>query len=50
MEKYASREAFGFERDVICSTRRCTIVNKLAVIDLKRIITSLFVSLDMFDI
>ena len=48
MEKYASREAFGFERFVIGSTRRCTIVNKLIVIVLKYIMTPLFVSLDMF--
>ena len=29
MEIYASREAFGFARDVIGSTRRCTIVENL---------------------
>ena len=29
--KYASREAFGFARDVIGSTRRCSIVNKFIV-------------------
>ena len=32
MERYASIEPFGFTRDVIGSTRRRTIVNKLAVI------------------
>ena len=35
MEIYASREAFGFARDVIGSTRRCTIVNKFILIVLK---------------
>ena len=48
MEKYASREAFGFARDVIGSTRGCTIVNKFIVIVLKCIMTHSFVSLDMF--
>ena len=48
MEKYASREAFGFAMDVIGSTRRCTIVNKFIVIVLKYIMTPSFVSLDMF--
>ena len=48
MVKYASREAFGFVRDVIGSTRRCTIVDKFVVIVLKRIMTPSFVSLDMF--
>ena len=48
MEKYASREAFGFARDVIGSTRGCTIVNKFIVIVLKCIMTPSFVSLDMF--
>ena len=37
MEIYVSREAFGFERSVIGSTRRRIIVDKLAVIVLKRI-------------
>ena len=32
MEIDASREAFGFARDVIGSTRGCTIVNKFIVI------------------
>ena len=32
MEIYASREAFGFARDAIGSTRKCTIVNKFIVI------------------
>ena len=48
MEKYSSRDAFGFARDVIGSTRRCTIVNKFIVIILKYIMTPSFVSLDMF--
>ena len=48
MEMYASREAFSFERDVIGSKRRCTIVDKFIVIVLKRIMTPLFVSLDTF--
>ena len=48
MEKYASREAFGFARDVIGSTRGCTIVNKFIVIVLKYIMTPSLVSLDMF--
>ena len=47
-ERYLSREAFGFAMDVICSTRRPTIFNKLAVIILERIMTTLCVSLDMF--
>ena len=48
MGKYASREAFGFARYVIGSTRRCTIVNKFIVIVLKHIMTPSFLSLDMF--
>ena len=48
MEIDASREAFGFARDVIGSTRGCTIVNKFIVIVLKCIMTHSFVSLDMF--
>ena len=48
MEKYDSIEAFGFARDVIGSTRGCTIVNKFIVIVLKYIMTPSFVSLDMF--
>ena len=50
MEIYASKEAFGFARDVIGSTRRCTIVDKFVVIVLKRIMTPLFVSLEMFHV
>ena len=46
----ASREAFGFARDVIGSTRRCTIDDKFVVIVLKRIMTPSFVSLDMFHV
>ena len=48
MEIYASREAFGFARGVIVSTRGCEIVNKFIVIVLKCIITPWFVSLEMF--
>ena len=48
MEIDASREAFGFARDVTGSTRRCTIVDKFVVVVLKRIMTPSFVSLDMF--
>ena len=48
MEKYTSREAFGFARDVIGSTIGCTIVNKFIVIVLKFTMTHSFVSLDMF--
>ena len=49
MEIDDSREAFGFARDVIGSTRKgCTIVNKSIVIVLKCIMTHSFVSLDMF--
>ena len=47
MEKYASKEAFGFERDVIGSTRRCTSVNKFIIIVLKYIMNPSFVSIDM---
>ena len=50
MEKYTSREAFGFARDVIGSTRSCTIFDKLVVIVLKRITTPPFVSLDMIHV
>ena len=48
MEKYASREAFGFARYVIGSTIGCTIFNKFIIIVLKFIMTPSFVSLDMF--
>ena len=48
MERDVSRDAFGFARDVIGSTRRSTIANKLAVTVLQRIMTPSFVSLDMF--
>ena len=50
MEIDASREAFGFSRDVIGLTRICTIVNKLALIVLQHIMNPLFVSFGMFDI
>ena len=48
MERYDPRKYFGFARDVIGLTRRHTIVNKLDVIVLQRIMTPSFVSLDMF--
>ena len=48
MERDTSREAVGFARDLIGSTRRRTIFNKLAVIVLQHIMTPSFVSLDMF--
>ena len=50
MEIDASRQAFGFARDVIGSTRRCTIIDKFIVIVLKCIMTPSFVSLDMFHV
>ena len=50
MERDASREALGFARDVIGSTRISTIVDKLAVIVVQCIMTPSFVSLDMFDV
>ena len=46
----ASRQAFGFARNVIGSTRRCTIVDKFVVIVLKCIMTPSFVSLVMFHV
>ena len=48
MEKDASREDFGFARDLIGSTRRCTIVNKFIIIVLKYIMTPSLFSLDIF--
>ena len=48
MEKDAPREAFILARDVIGSTRGCTIVKKFILIILKCIITPSFVSLDIF--
>ena len=48
MEKYSSREAFGFARDVIGSTRGCTIVDKFIIIVFQCIMNHSFVSLDMF--
>ena len=50
MEIYASIEAFGLAGDVIGPKGRCTIVDKFAVIVLKRIKTPLFVSIDIFAI
>ena len=46
-ERDESREAFGFAKDVIGSTRRPTLVNKLAVIVLKCIMNPSLISLDM---
>ena len=48
MEQDTSRDAFGFTMDVIGSTRRTTIVNKLVVIFLQHIMTPLFTPLDRF--
>ena len=48
MGKDPSIESFGFARDVIGSTRGCTIVNKFILIVLKHIMTPYFVSLDIF--
>ena len=50
MEIDVSRYKFGFARDVICSTRSCNIVDKFIIIVLKRIITPLFVLLDLFHV
>ena len=50
MEIDSSKKSFGFARDVIGSTRRCTIVEKFVVIVLKRIMTPLFVSLELFHV
>ena len=48
MERDSTREAFGVARYLIGAKRRLTIVKKLALIVLQRIMTPLFVSLDMF--
>ena len=48
MEIYSSIEAFGFARDLICSTRRRNIFNKLAVIVLQHIMTPSLISLEVF--
>ena len=50
MERDASREAVGFARYLIGSTRRRTIFNKLAVIVVQCIMTPSFVSLDSFSL
>ena len=50
MEIYASKEACVFARDVIGPIRRCTIVEKLAVIVLQRIMNPFFVFLDLFSV
>ena len=48
MEINASREAFGFARNVIGSTRIRNIFNNLSVIVLRRIMTPSYFSLDVF--
>ena len=48
MEGYASRLTFGFEIDVLGSTIRNTTVKKLAVTDLQRILTPLFITVEIF--
>ena len=48
MERDASREPFGFEMDVLGSTRKHNTFNDLAVTALQHIITPSFVALDMF--
>ena len=48
MERDAYREAFGFARDIIGSTRGFTIIDNFIVIALECIMTPSFVSLDMF--
>ena len=48
MEIYSSRENFGFSISLLGSTRRTTTVNKLALAAFQHIMTSLFVTLDMF--
>ena len=48
MDIFTSIQPFGFAMDVLCLTLRTTTVNKLAVIDLQRIMTPSLVSLDMF--
>ena len=50
MERYSSREPFGFAMYMIGSTIRPTPINKLAVIVLQRIMTPPFVSLDIFSL
>ena len=47
MEIYASRKTFDFVMAVLGSTIRPITVNKLAVIDLQCIMTTLFVTLDI---
>ena len=48
MGRDAKIEPFCFEMDVLGSTRRPTIFNKLAVVFLQRIMTPSFVSLEIF--
>ena len=48
MERYSSREPFGFSISVLFSTIRPTNVNKLAMIVLQCIMTPLFLPLDIF--
>ena len=49
MEIYASRESFVFEISVLLgSTRGPITVNKFAVTALQRILTPLFITIDIF--
>ena len=50
IEKDTPIEQFGFLMAVLGSTSRPTTVNKLVVIDLQRIFTPLFITIDMFDL
>ena len=48
MERYSSREPFGFTMDVLGSKRIPTTVNTLAVTDSKCILTPLFITVEIF--
>ena len=48
MEGDASREPFGFAMDLLGPTRRPTTEKKLAVTDLKHILSPSFIIVDMF--
>ena len=48
IERYTSREPFGFVMAVLGSTKIPTTVNKLAMADLQRILTPSFMTVDMF--
>ena len=50
MERYASREPFGFAMAVLGSIIRPTTVDKFAVTDLQRIMNPSFIALDMLAI